>query len=87
MHVDKKLELLRTYEPSKYKAALYFLKNIYIAQGVELPFDDDYMKEYKEQWIKYEKMRYEMLKKYRPDCMICKKYEKEHGQPAQKKLF
>lgn len=27
--------------------------------------------------IEYEKMRYEMLKKYRPDCMICIKYEKE----------
>lgn len=87
LNVDKRLELLHTYEPNKYKAALYFLKDVYIAQGVELPFDLDYMKEYKEKWVEYEKMRYEMLKKYRPDCMICKKYEKEHGQPAQKKLF
>ena len=87
LKVEKRLELLHTYEPNKYKAALYFLKDVYIAQGVELPFDDDYMKEYKEKWIEYEKMRYEMLKKYRPDCTICKKYEKEHGQPDQKKLF
>lgn len=87
LHVDKRLELLHTYEPNKYKAALCFLKDVYIAQGVELPFDVDYMEKYKEQWVEYEKMRYEMLKKYRPDCMICKKYEKEHGQPAQKKLF
>lgn len=87
LNVDKRLETLHTYEPNKYKAALHFLKDVYIAQGVELPFDLDYMKEYKEKWIEYEQMRYEMLKKYRPDCMICKKYEKEHGQPAQKKLF
>lgn len=87
LDVDKRLEVLHTYEPNHYKAALYFLKDVYIAQGVELPFDDEYMKEYKEQWIEYEPMRYEMLKKYRPDCIICRKYEKEHGQPAQKKLF
>lgn len=77
LNVDKRLELLHTYELNKYKAALYFLKDVYIAQGVELPFDVDYMKEYKEKWIEYEKMRYEMLKKYRPDCMICKKYERK----------
>ena len=77
LDVDKKLESLHTYEPNKYKAALYFLKDVYIAQGIELPFDDDYMKEYKEKWIEYEKMRYEMLKKYNPDCRICIKYEKE----------
>lgn len=87
LDVDKRLELLHAYEPNKYKAALYFLKDVYIAQGVELPFDSDYMKVYKEKWIEYEQMRYEMLKKYRPDCMICKKYEREHGQSAQKKLF
>ena len=87
LDVDKRLEVLHTYEPNHYKAALYFLKDVYIAQGVELQFDEDYMREYKEQWIEYEPMRYEMLKKYRPDCMICKKYEKGHGQPAQKKLF
>ena len=87
LNVDKNLESLYTYELNHYKAALYFLKDVYIAQGVELPFDEEYMKEYKEQWVEYEKMQYEMLKKYRPDCMICKKYEKEYGQPAQKKLF
>lgn len=87
LNIDKNLESLYTYEPNHYKAVLYFLKDVYIAQGVELLFDADYMEEYKEKWIEYEQMRYEMLKKYRPDCMICKKYEKEHGQPAQKKLF
>lgn len=77
LNVDKRLELLHTYEPNHYKAALYFLKDVYIAQGVELPFDSDYMKEYKEKWIEYENVRYEMLKKYNPDCRICIKYEKE----------
>ena len=65
------------------KADLYGRADCYY----EVVSDEDYMREYKEQWIEYEPMRYEMLKKYRPDCIICKKHEKEHGQPAQKKLF
>lgn len=77
LDISGNLKMLRKHEPNKYKAALHFLKDVYIAQGVELPFDEEYMKEYKEKWVEYEKMRYEMLKKYRPDCMICKKYERD----------
>ena len=65
------------YEPQKYKASMFWLKDVYIAQNVILPFDEEYEKERVEKWEKeYEPMRYEMLKKYRPDCKICKDYEK-----------
>lgn len=67
------------YEPQKYKASMFWLKDVYIAQNVILPFDEEYEKERLEKWKEYEPMRYEMLKKYRPECRICKKYEKEHN--------
>lgn len=70
--VKDRLEILHKYEPSKYKAAMFYMKDVYIAQGIKLPFDEKYMKEYQEKWEKYEVMRYEMLKKYRPDCKICR---------------
>ena len=76
--LKKDLEILHIKEPKKYKGALGFLKDVYIAQGIELDFDPEYMKEFNERWPKYEKMRYEMLRKYRPDCRLAKKYEKDH---------
>lgn len=72
------LEGLYQYEPNKYKASLGFLKDVYIAQNVKLPFDKDYEKERVKTWDeKYERMRYEMLKKHRPNCRLVKQYEKE----------
>lgn len=78
--LQKNLENLHRYEPNRYKAALFWLKDVYIAQGVELPFDPAYMAEYAAKWEKYEGMRYEMLKKYRPDCRIVKRYETDQEQ-------
>lgn len=72
------LENLHKNEPNRYKAALFYLKDVYIAQGVQLKFDSAYMKEYTEKWKCYEIMRYEMLKKYRSNCRLVKKYEKEN---------
>lgn len=72
------LKVLYAKEPKKYKASLAFLKDVYIAQGVKLDFDPEYMNEFNNTWPKYEAMRYEMLKKYRPDCRLAKKYEKDH---------
>lgn len=71
------LKNLHEYEPRKYKASMFWLKDVYIAQNVVLPFDEEYEKERIEKWKEYEPMRYEMLKKYRPDCKICKDYEKK----------
>ena len=59
---------LHKYEPLRYKAAMHWLKDVYIAQGVSLPFDSNYEAERIKKWNdKYYKMRYEMMKKYRPD--------------------
>lgn len=76
LDINKNLEILYKYEPKKYKASMFFLKDVYIAQNVKLPFDADYEKERKEKWIKdYEPMRQEMLRKYRPKSRLIKDYE------------
>ena len=73
LQLANNLEKLYQYEPNRYKAAMFWLKDVYIAQNVILPFDAEYEKERKEKWHKdYERMRYEMLKKYRPN--VAEKY-------------
>lgn len=67
------LEVLWKYEPNRYKASMHWLKDVYIAQNVVLPFDEQYEKERKEKWDKdYAPMREEMLLKYRPKSRLCK---------------
>lgn len=64
------LETLYKYEPSRYKASMFWLKDVYIAQNVKLPFDQDYEREREREWLKdggYFDMRLEMLQKYRPE--------------------
>ena len=62
---------LHKYEPLRYKAAMHWLKDVYIAQGVSLPFDQEYEAERIEKWNEeYLLMRYEMLCKYRPKTAI-----------------
>lgn len=43
MAVD--LEYLFKYEPNRYKASMHWLKDVYIAQNVSLPFDEAYERE------------------------------------------
>lgn len=43
--VDRDLEYLYNHEPNRYKAALHWLKDVYIAQNVKLPFDQSYERE------------------------------------------
>ena len=63
---DNLLKLYK-YEPLRYKAAMHWLKDVYIAQNVCLPFDSKYEEERIEKWNNdYFDMRYEMLCKYRP---------------------
>lgn len=67
---------LHKYEPLRYKAAMHWLKDVYIAQDVILPFDAEYETERIKKWKDvYSQMRYEMLLKYRP--LSAKKYENE----------
>lgn len=67
-NIERDLAVLHQYEPQRYKASIHWLKDIYIAQNVKLPFDHEYEKERKKEWDeKYYRMQYEMMKKYRPD--------------------
>lgn len=61
------LRILHDYEPNRYKASLYWLEDVYIAQGVELPFDPEYEAKRLKQWEVYEQMRYEAIQMYRPE--------------------
>ncbi len=66
--LSKSLKALSDHEPLRYKAALHWLKDVYIAQDVRLPFDPEYEKERKEKWeTMYGQMRCEMIRKYRPE--------------------
>lgn len=76
LHLGDNLIKLHKYEPLRYKAAMHWLKDVYIAQNVSLPFDPKYETERIKKWKDvYSQMRYEMLLKYRP--LSAKKYENE----------
>ena len=62
-----------------YKYAMATMKDVYIAQNIELPFASDYEFERKQKWLTtYDKQRYEMILKYRPEK--AKKYKIENKQ-------
>lgn len=70
------LKYLHDHEPNRYKAAMHWLKDVYIAQNVILPFDEDYENERIKTWFEvYEPMRQEMLRKYRPNSKLIKTEE------------
>lgn len=73
LRIAENLQRLYVYEPNRYKASMYWLKDVYIAQNVKLPFDPEYEKERVKKWeIDYFTMRKEMLEKYRPKAK-CRK--------------
>lgn len=68
------LYTLFKYEPSHYKAAMHWLKDVYIAQNTKLPFDTKYEYDRVIKWEEsYTRMRDEMIAKYRPGAVISKK--------------
>lgn len=72
------LKALYDYEPLRYQAALHWLKDVYIAQDVTLPFDLSYECERRKKWEEmYGKMRYEMILKYRHEKI--KKWDHHQG--------
>ena len=74
LHHD--LEYLHNHEPNRYTASMHWLKDVYIAQDVRLPFDEDYERERERMWFEvYEPMRQEMLRKYRPNSRLIKDCE------------
>ena len=67
------LSYLFHHEPNRYKAIMHWLKDVYIAQNVILPFDEAYERERVKKWNEeYEPMRQEMLRKYRPESSLIK---------------
>ena len=69
--IAESLEYLFYHEPNRYKASMFWLKDVYIAQNVVLPFDKDYEEEREREWrLRYEPMRQEMLRKYRPNSRL-----------------
>ena len=68
LQIEKNLEKLYKYEPNRYKASMFWLKDVYIAKNIKLSFDEKYEHERKKKWHEdYDRMRYEMLAKYRPN--------------------
>lgn len=73
LNIKNDLKYLFYNEPSRYKAAMLWMKDVYIAQGIKLPFDEEYEKEYERLWKDfYEPMRQRMLRKYRPESWLIK---------------
>jgi 3'-phosphoadenosine 5'-phosphosulfate sulfotransferase (PAPS reductase)/FAD synthetase len=71
--IDHNLKYLHDFEPNRYKAIMHWLKYVYIAQNVILPFDPVYERERAEMWRDvYEPMRQEMLRIYRPNSKLIK---------------
>ena len=66
LQIADNLKKLYDHEPYRYKAAMHWLEDVYIAQSIELPFDQEYEKKRIEKWKTYDQMRYEVLLKYRP---------------------
>lgn len=74
--LSQDLKYLYDHEPNRYKASMYWLKDVYIAQNVVLPFDASYEREREREWrVRYEPMRQEMLRKYRPNSKLIKDAE------------
>ena len=76
IQLQRDLQYLYDHEPNRYKAAMHWLKDVYIAQNVVLPFDEAYERERERTWRElYEPMRQEMLRKYRPHSRLIKEEE------------
>lgn len=74
--IEYNLKYLYEHEPNRYKAAMHWLQDVYIAQNVVLPFDEAYERERVRMWrTTYEPMRQEMLRKYRPNSRLIKQAE------------
>ncbi len=76
LQLAENLRKLSIYEPNRYRASLYWLQDVYIAQGIHLPFDPSYEQNMLVKWENiYSEMRYQSLIKYRPDIAHKYKYQ------------
>lgn len=65
-NIAKELEVAFEYEPLRYKACMTWLKDVYLDQDVELPFDKEYELERIAENEKNDIRRTEMIVKYLP---------------------
>lgn len=81
--ITERLRILYEYEKPMYRYCMVVMKKVYIAQNIQLPFDEEYEKEREKMWQeKYYQERYEMIEKYRPE-----KAQKYKPKDVQLKLF
>ena len=65
-NLKEDLKVLYENEPSKYKAVMFWMKDVYADQGVECDWDEDYMTYYNECRPIAEQRRQEMLEQFKP---------------------
>lgn len=64
--LESNLELLFIHDKPRYKAIMYYLKDVYIAQNIDLPFDRGYQIERRNKWqYEYSDLRYRMIFEHR----------------------
>lgn len=65
--VSNQLKTLKDFEPNKYKASMFWLKDVYIAKNIKLDFDEEYEEQRKEKWDSiYSDLRFLMVERHRP---------------------
>lgn len=63
-NVVNELEIVKKYEPNRYKASMFWFKDVYADMGIDLPFDENYVEYKKERDILNQERRLEMMKRY-----------------------
>jgi 3'-phosphoadenosine 5'-phosphosulfate sulfotransferase (PAPS reductase)/FAD synthetase len=66
MNLKNELKILYDHEPNKYKAMMFFMKDVYMYQLVECEWDEEYMKEFNEKLPIIKQRNKEMMEKFRP---------------------
>ena len=64
-NLKQDLKVLWDYEPLKYKAMMKWLKDVYIYQGIECEWDEEYMKDFNNMKPIIEQRNKEMMDKFR----------------------
>ena len=65
-NLKTELKILYHFEPNKYKAMMYWMKDVYMYQEVECDWDEEYMREYNERKKVINERKKEMMEKFRP---------------------
>ena len=64
-NLKQELKVLYDYEPNRYKAAMHWMKDVYMYQNVKCEFDPGYMAEYAKRQPLIEERRLSMIQKFR----------------------